>query len=100
MEEVDIDALGIHLAPLNDEIKNNMHISYGLVVDAIRKGKLQSIGVGKGTIILQVNDQRMETVEDWDEAVKEANRSSDRSLWIKALTPSGRKVSYVVDLNE
>ena len=42
----------------------------------------------------------MNTVEDWEEAVKSANQSTDRTLWIKALTPSGRKVSYVIDLNE
>ena len=63
-------------------------------------GKLKTAGAGKGTIILQVNDQKMNTVEDWEEAVKSANQSTDRTLWIKALTPSGRKVSYVIDLNE
>ena len=54
----------------------------------------------KGTIFLQVNDQKLSTVEEWEESVKAANQSTDRTLWIKALTPSGRKVSYVVDLNE
>ena len=42
----------------------------------------------------------METVEDWEEAVKSANQSSERTLWIKAITPAGRKTSYVIDLNE
>ena len=32
--------------------------------------------------------------------LEEASRSTDRTLWIKAMTPSGRKVSLVVDLND
>lgn len=100
MEEVDLDQLGVQLKPCTEEELKTMNISYGLSVSAIRNGKLKSVGVTKGTIILQVNDQKMNTVEEWEEAVKSANQSTDRTLWIKALTPSGRKVSYVIDLNE
>jgi hypothetical protein len=42
----------------------------------------------------------MESAEDWENAVKTANQSSDRTLWIKAIAPSGRKQSFVIDLNE
>ena len=100
MEEVDLDQMGVQLKPVTDEEKKAMNITYGLTVNAIRNGKRKAAGAGKGTIILQVNDQKMNTVEDWEEAVKNANQSTDRTLWIKALTPSGRKVSYVIDLNE
>lgn len=100
MEEVDLDQLGVQLKPCTEQEMKTMNISYGLTVSAIRNGKLKSEGVTKGTIFIQVNDQRMNSVEDWEEAVKNANQSSDRTLWIKALTPSGRKVSYVIDLNE
>lgn len=100
LEEVDLDQLGVQLKPCTEEEMKTMNISYGLAVNAIRNGKLKSVGVTKGTIILQVNDQKMTTVEEWEEAVKSANQSTDRTLWIKALTPSGRKVSYVIDLNE
>lgn len=100
MEEVDLDQLGVQLVPLSDAEKANFGISYGLSIKAIRKGKLQQVGATKGTIILQVNDQQMRTVEDWEEAVKNANKSTDRVLWIKAILPSGRKASYVIDLNE
>ena len=61
---------------------------------------MKQAGAGKGTIILQVNDQKMQTTEDWAEAVKSANQSTDRTLWIKAITPSGRKVSFVIELDE
>ena len=100
IEEVDMDDMGVQLKPLGEDEKQRLNVSYGLIVNAIRNGKMKEAGVAKGTIIMQVNDQKMETTEDWENAVKEANKGSERTLWIKALTPSGRWVSYVVDLNE
>jgi len=100
LEEVDLDQLGVSLKPLTSEEQGRMSIDYGLVISAIRKGKMMNAGVTKGTIIMQVNDQKMQSIDQWEEAVKTANQSTDRTLWIKALTPSGRKVSFVVDLNE
>ena len=100
MEEVDLDQMGVSLKPLSEEEQKAIGINYGLTINAIRNGKMKTAGASKGTIILQVNDQKMQTVEDWEEAVKNANQSTDRTLWIKAITPSGRKVSYVIELDE
>ncbi len=100
LEEVDMDDMGVQLKPLEDAEKQRLNVDYGLIVNAIRNGKMKDAGVAKGTIIMQVNDQKMQTTEDWENAVKEANKGSERTLWIKALTPSGRWVSFVVDLNE
>ena len=100
LEEVDLDQLGVQMKSVTDEEKRALNIGYGITVSAIRNGKLKSVGVTKGTIFMEVNDVKMQTPEDWEEAVKAANQSTDRTLWIKAFTPSGRKVSYVIDLNE
>ena len=100
MEEVDLDQMGVSLKPLSEEEQKSLGINYGLTVNAIRNGKMKSAGATKGTIILQVNDQKMQTVEDWEDAVTKAIQSTDRTLWIKAVTPSGRKVSYVIELDE
>lgn len=100
LKEVDLDQLGVSMKELTSEEMKEMGVQYGLKINAIRKGKMMSAGASKGTIILQVNDKKMTTVDEWEEAVKSANQSSDRTLWIKAMTPSGRKVSYVIDLNE
>ena len=100
MEEVDLDQMGVNLRPISDEEQKTLGINYGLTINAIRNGKMKTAGASKGTIILQVNDQKMQTVDDWEEAVKSANQSTDRTLWIKAITPSGRKVSYVIELDE
>ncbi len=100
MTEVDMDQLGVSVKPASEEEMKNLGITYGLTINAIRRGKMMDAGATKGTILLEVNDKKMESVDDWEEVVKEANQSSDRALWIKALKPSGRKVSFVVDLNE
>lgn len=100
IEEVDMDIFGAALKPLSEKMKRDLRISYGLEVSAVKKGKMADAGVTKGLIILMVNDRKMNKVEDFDEVVKEANRSSDRSLWIRAITPSGSKRSLVVELDD
>ena len=100
MEEVDIDLFGAQLKPLSDEMKNQLALRYGLEVVALKKGKMQDAGITKGMILLQVNDQEMNTVEDFENAVKAANQSSDRTLWIRAITQSGRRVATAIDLSE
>lgn len=100
VEEVDMDKLGVQLKPLSDAELKQMNLQYGLSISAIRRGKMMTAGATKGTIILQVNDKKMEAVSDWEAAVEEANRSTDRTLWIKAMSPSGRKISFVIDLSE
>ena len=100
LQEVDVDEMGVSLEPLSQEEKARLGIPYGLQVKAIRNGgKMQKAGASKGTIILAVNDTRMESAEDWEKAIKEANQSADRTLWIKAIAPSGRKQSFVIELN-
>ncbi len=100
VEEMDLDQLGVSLKPLSEEEQKQFGIQYGLVINAIRNGKMKAVGASKGTVILQVNDNKMTSEDDWEATVKAANQSTDRTLWIKALTPSGRKVSYVIDLSE
>ena len=100
MEELDIDLFGAQLKPLSDETKQALALRYGLEVTAIKKGKLSEAGITKGMILLQVNDQEMRTVEDFENAVKAANQSSDRVLWIRAITQSGRRVATAIDLSD
>ena len=99
LEEVDIDLFGAQLKPLTDETRQALALRYGLEVTAIKKGKLADAGITKGMILLQVNDKEMRTVEDFEEAVKAANQSSDRVLWIRAITQSGRRVATAIDLS-
>ena len=94
LEQMDMDQFGAALKPLDGETKRQLNLPNGLEVVAVKKGKMADAGVEK------VNDRPMNTMEDFEEAVKEANRSSDRILWIRAVTQSGRLRSAVVELDE
>lgn len=100
IESVDLDLFGAALTPVTDRMKAELSLPYGLVISGLKSGKLQDAGAFKGLIILQVNDRPMRSVEDFEDAVKVANQSADRTLWIKAVTPSGNKRSLVIELSD
>lgn len=100
LETVDAETMGAALRPLTDEEKKELSLNYGLVVSAVKSGKMMDAGITKGIIILQVNDKQMRTREDFDEAVKAANMTTDRILWIRAKTQSGLPKSFTVELGD
>lgn len=100
LESVDTDAMGAALRALTKEEKQELGLRSGLVVSSIRPGKMQEAGITKGIIITQVNDKVMNSIADFEEAVKVANMSQDRVLWIRAKTQSGLNRSYTVELGE
>lgn len=100
LENVDVADLGVALRPLNTEEKQQLSLDYGLVVTAIRSGKMQDAGISKGIIIMQVNDKQMRSQDDFEAAVKDANMSNDRVLWIRAKTQSGLNKSFTVELSD
>ena len=100
LESVDTDQLGAALRALTQTEKEELGQPYGLLVTAVKSGKMQEAGITKGIILTKVNDKEMRTVTDFEEAVKEANMSSDRVLWIRAKTQSGINKSFTVELSE
>ena len=100
VESVDTEQLGAALRALTQSEKEELSLPYGLLVTAVKKGKMQDAGITKGIIITKVNDKEMRSVTDFEEAVKEANMSSDRVLWIRAKTQSGLNRSFTVELSD
>ena len=100
LKEADPNSLGIDLKPLTAQMKKELALDYGLLVTAIRDGKMKDAGITKGIIIMQVNDKKMNTKDDFEEIVKKTNLSSDRVLWIRAKTQSGINKSFTVDLED
>ena len=100
MDKIEDTFLGAALRPLTDEEKRELNLSYGLVVSAVRDGKMKDAGITKGLIILQINDEQMRTLEDFEAAVKAANMTTDRILWIRAKTMSGIPKSFTVELGD
>ena len=98
LEQVNTDDLGVALKPLTDAEKRQFGVSYGLKVTALRSGKMKEAGVQKGFVLLVVNDTPMRSQEDFDEVVQKANNSDERVLWIRALTPTGRRASFAIEL--
>ena len=100
VSDVDPNSLGVALKPLTSEQKRELALNNGLMVISVREGKMKDAGITKGLIILEVNDRKMLTNDDFDEAVKAANASKDPVLWIKAKTQSGLPKSFAVDLSK
>ena len=100
VQALDTDAMGAAMRPLTDSEKQELSLPYGLMISAIRDGKLKEAGLTKGLIIMKVNDREMRTTTDFDEAVKAANLSTDRVLWIRAKTQTGINKSFAVELSD
>ena len=100
IESVDQESMGAALRALSDAEKAELGLKNGIIVSSIKAGKLQDAGISKGIIITQVNDKVINSVADFEEAVKAANMSSDRVLWIRAKTQSGLNRSYTVELGD
>ena len=100
VESIGGDKMGAALRPLSDTEKQQLALRHGLMVTAVKNGKMSEAGITKGIIIMQVNDREMHTVADFDEAVRAANMSTDRVLWIRAKTQSGINRSYTVELSD
>lgn len=98
VQTLDTESMGAALRPLNDQEKQQLNLPYGLMISAIREGKFKEAGLTKGLIIMKVNEKEMRTTADFEEAVKAANLSPDRVLWIRAKTQSGMNRSFAVEL--
>lgn len=100
VETIDTDQLGAALRSLTATEKEELSLPYGLMVSAVKKGKMMDAGITKGIIIMRVNDKEMRSITDFEEAVKAANMSSERVLWIRAKTQSGLNRSFTIELGD
>ena len=98
VKNADMDILGADFRPVTKKQMEQFDINYGLEVIKVNGGKMKDAGLPKGFIILRVNDEPMKSVEDMENAVKEANRSKDQVLIIKGIFPTGKRGYYVVQL--
>ena len=100
LEIIDEEGLGASLRPLTEQEKKELALSYGLMVRTLTPGKMKAAGVEKDIILQKVNGKEMRSVEDFNAAVKAANLSTDRVLEIRAITKSGIKKMYLVELED
>ena len=100
MKNADLDVLGAQFREVSESQKKELQISYGLQVTKISGGKLKEAGIPQGFIILQVNDEAMKSVNDLQDAVKQASTAKDPVLYVKGIMPTGRKVYFAVNLQD
>lgn len=100
VKNADLDVLGANFRSVTDAQKKQLNISYGLEVIKVNAGKMKDAGITKGFIIQKVNDSRVSTIEDMQQAVKEASTSKEPVLYIQGIYPTGRKAYFAVPLQD
>lgn len=100
VKKADLDVLGGNFRAVTDAQKEQMNIGYGLEVLKVNAGKLKNAGITKGFIIQRVNDSAVKTIEDLQNAVKEASTSKDPVLYIQGVYPTGKKAYFAVPLED
>ena len=80
-------ALGATFVNLSDEEKKSLKITYGVKIETITSGKLNSIGLTAGTIITKINNEPITSVEELTTKLN----SSNRGVLLEIMTESGMK---------
>jgi S1-C subfamily serine protease len=95
------ETLGAAFKVLSDKDKREYGVNYGIEVYDISKGKIRDCGIRKGFIIMIVNDQKIQTPEDFFSIVDKILKGStdEKGLLIKGFYPnSGATRHYAIDL--
>ena len=98
LKQADMDVLGGNFRAITKEQKDELNINYGLEVIKVNNGALKSAGVAKGFIMQKINDGIIKSIEDLQNAVKEASTSKEPVLYIQGVFPTGKKGYYAVPL--
>ena len=99
VKKFDLSMLGAAFKPISEDVKRHLGVSYGLEVTGVDKGKFADAGIKKGFVILKVNGDKITSEEDLANALKEANQSPERVLFISGYYMSGRRANYAVELS-
>ena len=100
VKTADMDVLGANFREVNEQEKKDLGINYGLVVGKVNKGAIRDAGIPEKFIIQTANDVPMKTMDDLQNAVKEASKSKDPVLYIKGVFPTGKRAYFAVDLSK
>ena len=95
------EIIGAAFKALSDKQKREYGVSYGIEVYDVSKGKFRENGISKGFVIMIVNDQKVQTPEEFYKIVDKIlkGNSEDKGLLIKGFYPnSGATRHYGVDL--
>ena len=94
-----MEILGAAFKELPKELKEQLKLSYGLLVTGVSDGKMQEAGITKGFIILKANGQQVNSVSDLEAVLKTATQSPEQVLFMTGMFSSGKRANYAVDLS-
>ena len=100
MTDNGMEILGAAFRELPDEVRRQLRLNGGVEVTGLTDGKMKEYGVRKGFIILKANGQSVKTVEQLEEIVKAATRSTDPVLFLNGIFPSGKRAYFAIDLTQ
>jgi S1-C subfamily serine protease len=103
IKEAGMEMLGAAFKELDVNDKRQLNISYGIQVTGLTDGKLKEAGVRKGFIILKVNDNKIATVSDFEDIVRDVQKNAgfgEAALFIVGIYPSGKVAYYAIDLGQ
>jgi Do/DeqQ family serine protease len=93
--------LGSAFKPLSDKSKREYGISYGIEVADVSSGKIRDCGIKKGFVIMIVNDEKVNTPEDFYSIVDKIlkGNTDEKGLLIKGFYPNTNVTRhYAIDL--
>jgi S1-C subfamily serine protease len=100
VKDTGMEILGAAFRVLPQDMKRQLNLASGVEVTGVTDGKMKDAGVRKGFIILKANGQSIKTVEQLEEVVKTATRSTDQVLFLSGIFASGKRANYAVDLTQ
>ena len=96
------DVLGATYKELNDKMKQQLGVDFGVEVKSLSKGKLADQGIKPGFIILKINNQPINNSDDVQAAYDATinNGQQDKVFLIAGLYPNGKITYYAINLAE
>ena len=100
LKDADMEILGAAFREVPAEVKRQLRLGAGVEVTGVTDGKMKEAGVRKGFIILKANGQTVKSVEQLENIMKEASRSTEPVLFLQGIFPSGKRAYFAVDLTQ
>ena len=100
VKQADMEVLGAVFQEVPEQTRRQLNIGYGMQVSNVKNGLMKDEGIQKGYIILKINNKQIRSIDDIEQAYKEASDSPDQVLFITGVYPSGHRANYAVNLSE
>ncbi|MDO4970607.1 MAG: Do family serine endopeptidase [Bacteroidales bacterium] len=96
----DFTSLGCAFMALSSKDKEELNISNGVKVTALKDGKFKANGIKNGLVITAINDQAVNSSDDVEEIYNTIMKSkdADKVMVIKGFYETGRKVYIAVNI--